>query len=163
MAATLTTQAVFDAFLGHYSEFKTFFHGHSFTGNQLGSAAALASVELLRSPASIRARQKLQQNLDHELQTLWSSPNVGDIRQVGLVAGVELVKNWQTRAPFALRQRAGIHVCEAMARRGVLTRPIGNVIVLMPPYCTTHDQVQQMVTALRESLTELRFGKTETS
>ena len=72
-----------------------------------------------------------------ELQTLWSLPNVGDIRQVGLVAGIELVKDWRTREPFDLRERAGIRVCEAMARRGVLTRPVGNVIVLMPPYCTT--------------------------
>ena len=154
MAATLTTQAVFDAFLGDYSEFKTFFHGHSFTGNQLGSAAALASLELLQSTTSIAARQRLEQALRKELKTLWPLPNVGDIRQVGLIAGVELVKNWRTRAPFALRERAGIRVCDAMARRGVLTRPIGNVIVLMPPYCTANAQLRQMVQALREAIIE---------
>ncbi len=154
MAATLTTQAVFDAFLGDYSEFKTFFHGHSFTGNQLGSAAALASLELLQSAASVRARQKLEKTLRDELQTLWPLPNVGDIRQVGLVAGVELVKDWRTRAPFDLRERAGIRVCEAMARRGVLTRPIGNVVVLMPPYCTTVPQVRHIITALHEAIGE---------
>ena len=86
MAATLTTQTVFDAFLGDYDEFKTFFHGHSFTGNQLGAAAALASLDILQSPASIRARQKLSQILHDELQTLWPLPNIGDIRQSGLVA-----------------------------------------------------------------------------
>jgi adenosylmethionine-8-amino-7-oxononanoate aminotransferase len=154
MAATLTTQSVFDVFLGDYSEFKTFFHGHSFTGNQLGSAAALASLELLQRAASINARQRLEQTLRKGLQTLWPLPNVGDIRQVGLIAGVELVKNWRTRAPFNLRERAGIRVCEAMARRGVLTRPIGNVIVLMPPYCTTDSQVTQIVGALREAIAE---------
>lgn len=155
MAATLTTQKVFDAFLGEYEEFKTFFHGHSFTGNQLGAAAALASLEILASAKSVRQRAQLQKNLHAELQTLWSLPNVGDIRQVGLVAGVELVKNWRAREPFALRERAGIRVCEAMARRGVLTRPVGNVIVLMPPYCTTRAQVQQMVLALREAVAEM--------
>ena len=154
MAATLTTQSVFDAFLGDYSEFKTFFHGHSFTGNQLGAAAALASLDLLQSPASIRARQALQTILQQQLQTLWRLPNVGDIRQVGLVAGIELVKNWRTRKPFDLREQAGIRVCEAMAKRGVLTRPIGNVIVLMPPYCTTAKQAAQMVNALAESIQE---------
>lgn len=152
MAATLTTQAVFDAFLGEYAEFKSFFHGHSFTGNQLGAAASLASLELLQSAASARARAELQQNLHDELQTLWRLPAVGDIRQVGLVAGIELVKNWRTRQPIALRERAGFRVCEAMAKRGVLTRPVGNVIVLIPPYCTTKGQLHQMVAALAESV-----------
>jgi lysine--8-amino-7-oxononanoate aminotransferase len=78
--------------------------------------------------------------------------NVGDIRQVGLIAGIELVKNWRTREPFALRERAGGRVCEAMARRGVLTRPIGNVIVLMPPYCTTGAQVRRMISTLGDSV-----------
>jgi adenosylmethionine-8-amino-7-oxononanoate aminotransferase len=71
---------------------------------------------------------------------------------VGLVVGVELVKDWRTRKPFDLRERAGIRVCDAMARRGVLTRPIGNVIVLMPPYCTTANQVKKMVATLAESI-----------
>ncbi len=155
MAATLTTQKIFDAFLGRYEEFKTFFHGHSYTGNQLGAAASLASLEILQSEPSIRARQKLEAVLRNELQSLWPLPNVGDIRQVGLVAGIELVKNWRTREPFDLRERAGIRVCEAMARRGVLTRPIGNVIVLMPPYCTTPAQARKMVLAVRDSVQEV--------
>jgi len=155
MAATLTTQRVFDAFLGKYEEFKTFFHGHSFTGNQLGAAAGLASLELLRSAASVHARAQLQQTLQQELKSLWSLPHVGDIRQVGLVVGIELVKNWQTRAPYTLRERAGIRVCEAMARRGVLTRSIGSVIVLMPPYCTTAKEARQMVGALAEAVEEV--------
>ena len=155
MAATLTTQKVFDAFLGEYEEFKTFFHGHSFTGNQLGAAAALASLDILQSEKSARQRAQLQQQLHAELQTLWTLPRVGDIRQVGLVAGIELVKDWRTRAPFAQRERAGIRVCEAMARRGVLTRSVGNVIVLMPPYCTTRTQLQKMVSALAASVAKL--------
>jgi adenosylmethionine-8-amino-7-oxononanoate aminotransferase len=155
MAATLTTQKVFDAFLGEYGEFKTFFHGHSFTGNQLGAAAALASLDLLQTKQSMLQRARLQKWMHEELRTLWSLPNVGDIRQVGLVAGVELVKDWRSRAPFDLRERAGIRVCEGMARRGVLTRPIGNVIVLMPPYCTTRSQLMKMVSALHDSVREI--------
>ena len=159
MAATLTTQAVFDAFLGEYEEFKTFFHGHSYTGNQLGAAAALASLDVLATPASVKARARLPRVLHDALEELWARPNVGDIRQVGLIAGVELVRNWRTREPFELRERAGIRVCEALAKRGVLTRPIGNVIVLMPPYCTTAGQARRMVTALGESMEEV-FGRT---
>jgi len=154
MAATLTTQRVFDAFLGEYEEFKSFFHGHSFTGNQLGAAAALASFEILRSRASMQARLRLEKTLREELRQLWSCPEVGDIRQVGLVVGVELVRDWHTREPFPLAARAGIRVCEAMARRGVLTRPVGNVIVLLPPYCTTSSEARKMVRALGESIPE---------
>ena len=150
MAATLTTQPVFDAFLGEYAEFTTFFHGHSYTGNQLGSAAALTSIKLLERP-----RIKLEQTLRAALASLWTLPNVGDIRQVGLIVGIELVRNWRTREPFDLRERAGIRVCEAMARRGVLTRPIGNVVVLMPPYCTTTRQVRNVVSSLRDSIQEV--------
>jgi adenosylmethionine-8-amino-7-oxononanoate aminotransferase len=158
MAATLTTQDVFDAFLGEYEEFKTFFHGHSYTGNQLGAAAALANLNVLQNRSSVLDRARLQRALHDELQTLWALPNIGDIRQVGLIIGIELVKNWRTRESFNLRERAGIRVCEAMAKRGVLTRPIGNVIVLMPPYCTTTAQARRMVSALRESIRHV-FGR----
>ena len=155
MAATLTTPKVFDAFVGDYQEFKTFFHGHSYTGNQLGAAAALASLEILQTDASRRARRQLTRILSEELQGLWTLPQVGDIRQVGLVAGVELVKDWRTREPFDLRQQVGARVCEAMARRGVLTRAIGNVIVLLPPYCSTPDQTRVMVAALSAAIHEV--------
>ncbi|HTI98335.1 MAG TPA: aminotransferase class III-fold pyridoxal phosphate-dependent enzyme [Dongiaceae bacterium] len=154
LAATLTTPEVFAAFLGKYEEFKSFFHGHSFTGNQLGTAAGLASLNILESSACVQARSRLERVLRRELQSLWALPAVGDIRQVGLVVGVELVRDWRTRKPFALAERAGIRVCEAMARRGVLTRPVGNIIVLMPPYCTTPAQARQMVASLREAVAE---------
>ena len=154
MAATLTTRKVFNAFLGEYHEFKTFFHGHSYTANQVGAAASLASLDLLLSKKSIRARANLEKKLRDELQFLWPLSKVGDIRQVGLVAGIELVKDWRTRKPFDLRDRAGIRVCEAMAARGVLTRSIGNVIVLMPPYCTTPEQLKKMIAVLRESISK---------
>ena len=158
MAATLTTQRVFDAFLGEYEEFKSFFHGHSFTGNQIGSAAGLASMAVLQSAECVSARRALQKELSSGLPQLWRHAQVGDIRQVGLVAGVELVKNWRTRERFDLRERAGIRICEAMAKRGVLTRPVGNIVVLMPPYCTKPNQAGKMIAALSDSIEE-RFGK----
>ncbi len=154
MAATLTTEAIFKAFLGKHEEFKTFFHGHSYTGNQLGAAASLANLEILSTAPSIKARNNLEKALEQELQTLWNVPQIGDIRRVGLIAGIELVKNWRTREPFDLCEQAGIRVCQKMAQRGVLTRPIGNVIVLMPPYCTTKEQVRRIVTALREAISD---------
>jgi len=158
LAATFTTQAIFDVFLGEYEEFKTFFHGHSYTANQLGSAAALANLGLLESSASLKSRLKIEAELRAASRALWRLPNVGDIRQVGLIMGIELVKDWRNRKPFELREQAGIRVCEAMAKRGVLTRPIGNVVVIMPPYCTTAKQVQKMIAALYESIEEVCLG-----
>ncbi len=155
MAATLTTDDVFGAFLGEYSEFKSFFHGHSFTGNQLGAAASLASLKLLEPARAVAARRNLEASFRAGLEQLWKLPQVGDIRQTGLVAGIELVRDWRTKEPFVLADRAGIRVCEAMARRGVLTRPIGNVLVLMPPYCTTSRQIAQMIGAMTESIAEV--------
>ncbi len=157
MAVTLAKRRIFDAFLGEYEEFKTFFHGHSYTANQLGAAASLASLKLLQSAGSIRSRIRLEKDLRQELPALWSLKNVGDVRQVGLIAGIELVRDWKTRETFDLRERAGIRVCEAMARRGVVTRPIGNVIVLMPPYCTTSAQLHRMVKTLYDACRET-FG-----
>ncbi|HEY0457190.1 MAG TPA: adenosylmethionine--8-amino-7-oxononanoate transaminase [Verrucomicrobiae bacterium] len=159
MAATLSTKRIFDAFLGRYDEFKTFFHGHSYTANQLGAAAALASLEILSSKESLHARQNLEQALHSNLQRLWDIPQVGDIRQVGLIAGIELVQDWKTRKAFPLTEQVGIRICESLARRGVLTRPIGNVIVLMPPYCTTPAQVKKMVDALDDSIREIVSSK----
>jgi adenosylmethionine-8-amino-7-oxononanoate aminotransferase len=159
MAATLTTQSVFQVFLGEYEEFKTFFHGHSYSGNQVGASAALASLDLLQSRKSLMQRIKLASNFEREIQPLWKHPNIGDMRRVGLVAGVELVRNWRTREAFDLRERVGTRICNAMAQRGVLTRPIGNVIVLMPPYCTTPTELAKMIGALEESLFEVLPAK----
>jgi adenosylmethionine-8-amino-7-oxononanoate aminotransferase len=112
----------------------------------------LASLKLLRGRETVHAIARLEKCLKAELRSLWDLPAVGDIRQAGLIAGVELVRDWRTRAPFALRERAGQRVCDFMARHGVLTRPIGNVVVLMPPYCTTPAQLEGMVATLRRAV-----------
>ncbi|HUS37482.1 MAG TPA: aminotransferase class III-fold pyridoxal phosphate-dependent enzyme, partial [Verrucomicrobiae bacterium] len=123
-------------------------------GNQLGASAALANLKLLQDD---RLRTGLEKHMRDEAKQLWELPNVGDVREVGVVMGVELVRDWTRRKPFKLVERAGIRVCEAMARRGVLTRPIGNVIVIMPPYCTTRAQVRKIFQVLRDSVAET-FG-----
>lgn len=152
MAATLTSTAVFTAFLGEYQEYKSFFHGHSFTGNQLGAAAGLASIKLLKGEASRKKRSALEGWMKDELKSLWSLPQVGDVRQVGLVAAVELVRDWKSRKPFDLSAQAGIRVCNEMANQGVLTRPIGNVIVIMPPFSTSQNQLNKMIRSLKKAI-----------
>lgn len=152
MAATLTSQPIFNAFLGEYREFKTFFHGHSYTGNQLGSAAALTSLRILHSPTCVRQRSGLRKDLAQAAERLWRLKSVGDIRQVGSIVAVELVSHWRTRKAWDPRDQVGIRVCRAMRDYGVLTRPVGNVIVVMPPYCTRSDQVEAIFDALAKAV-----------
>ena len=152
MAATLTTQDVFDSFLGPYETYKSFFHGHSYTGNQLGASAALASLDILNKNGSAPARRKLQKYLSDGLNSLWDSPFVGDMRQSGLIAGIELVRDWQTRDPWPMEKKVGVRICREMARHGVLTRPIGSVIVLMPPYCSSESQIRIMTSTLGRAI-----------
>lgn len=163
LAATLTTAEIFEAFLGEYAEFRTFFHGHSYTGNPLGCAVALESLKILESSASIRQRQRLEAWMEETARTLPQRiPWLGDVRRSGLILGLELVQDPDKRTRFDPIDRIGARVCRAMASRGVLTRPIGDVIVLMPPYCTTRSQWKRMVGAFESACREV-LGKASTA
>jgi adenosylmethionine-8-amino-7-oxononanoate aminotransferase len=130
LAATLTTERVFAAFLGTG---RTFYHGHTYTGNPLGAAAALASLELLLEPQGLPALPEKIARLTHQLDRLRDIPIVGDIRQRGLLAGIELVQDRTTRQPFPPQERVGRRVCRLAREQGVLLRPLGDVVVVMPP------------------------------
>ncbi len=155
LAATLAAPEIFDAFLGEYEELRTFFHGHSFTGNALGCAAALANLEIFDTERTLEHNKRLAEKLAVLLARFWEHPNVGDVRQEGLVCGIELVRDFSTRAPFPFADRIGHRVCLAARKHGLLTRPVGDVLVLMPPYCTTETQLVQMTDALWRGLNEV--------
>jgi adenosylmethionine-8-amino-7-oxononanoate transaminase len=144
-AATLTTEEIFNAFLGEYAEFKTFFHGHSYTGNQLGCAAALASLQVFEEEGTLGKLSALSGQLSAGLQKLRELPAVVDVRQCGFIAAVEI-------GSYRVEEQMGIKVCRAMRERGVLTRPIGNVIVIMPPYCISAAQLARVTQVLAESI-----------
>ncbi len=152
LAATLTTEEIFAAFLGDYSEFKTFFHGHSYTGNQLGCAAALANLRVFEEERTLEKLHPFCEQLRGGLEALRTLPHVGDVRHLGMIGAVELFKDVTTKEPFPLADKMGIRVCAEMRRRGVLTRPIGNTIVLMPPYCISHTQLDRVLSVLAESI-----------
>ncbi len=133
LAATLTTDEIFNAFLGRADEGRTFFHGHTYTGNPLGAAVALASLERLLGPAGLPLLPAKIERLTHQLDRLHEFPIVGEIRQKGLMAGIELVQDRQTRQPFAPEKRMGQRVCREARERGVWIRPLGDVVVVMPP------------------------------
>jgi adenosylmethionine---8-amino-7-oxononanoate aminotransferase len=152
LAATLTTDEVYQAFLGKYEDFKTFFHGHSFTGNPLGCAVALASLAVFKKDKTLSRLQPKIKAMARLLQPLRQLPHVGDIRQRGFIAAIELVEDTQTRKPYPLEVRIGHKIVMEARRRGLLLRPIGNVIFLMPPLSTSLPELRRMVEILRESI-----------
>ncbi len=152
LAATLTTENIYQAFLGEYDEFKTFFHGHSYTGNALACAAAIANLELFRTEKTLGNVRKGARLLEQLLKPLAAIPIVGDIRQCGYMVGIELVKNKKTKEPFPLTARTGHRVATKCREHGLLIRPIGNIVALMPPLSSTERELRTLIRILRNAL-----------
>jgi adenosylmethionine-8-amino-7-oxononanoate aminotransferase len=133
LAATLTTDDVYNAFLGPPEAGRTFYHGHTYTGNPLGAAVALANLDLLEAPGGLPALPEKIARLQRHLERLRNFSIVGDVRQKGLLAGIELVRERQTREPFPAALRMGARFCRLAREQGVLLRPLGDVVVVMPP------------------------------
>ena len=158
IAATLASREIFDAFLGDYGELKTFFHGHSYTGNALGCAAALANLKIFETDRTLERNGVLEKALAKAAARFWDHPNVGDVRQEGLICAIEIVRDFETRQPFPFSDRIGHRVCEKARANALLTRPVGDVLILMPPYCCSEEQIAQMAEALWLGLNEVLPG-----
>ena len=154
LAATLTTEALYQAFLGRYDEWKTFFHGHSYTGNPLGCAVALANLEIFQREQTLVQVRKKSRLLASLLQPVAELPHVGDIRQCGFMVGIELVENRDTKTPYPLERRIGHRVAQACRVRGLLLRPLGNVIALVPPLSMRPRELTKMVAILHTAIRE---------
>jgi adenosylmethionine-8-amino-7-oxononanoate aminotransferase len=144
LAATLATDEVYQAFLGEYEEFKTFFHGHTYTGNPLGAAVGLASLDIFIQDRVLEGLAAKIELLSQRLEKMAGHPHVGDIRQRGLMAGLELVADKDTREPFPPARRLGHRVILAARQLGAILRPLGDVIVLMPPLCITSEELDAL-------------------
>ena len=154
MAATLATERVFEAFLGPPAEGRTFFHGHTYTGNALAAAAALATLDIFKREQVIAPLAPKIARLLRELERLQPLPAVGDIRHYGLAAGIELVADRSTKTPFPAAERRGTQVCRAARRQGVFLRPLGYSIVLMPPLSVTEAEIIHLVDAIELGIRE---------
>ena len=152
LAATLTTQDIFDAFLGEYQEQKTFFHGHTYTGNPLACAAALANLELFKKEKTLDKLQPKIKFLKDGLEKFKALEHVGDIRQKGFMAGIELVKDKASKEPYGWEEKIGINVCQKAREDGVILRPLGNVIVLMPPLAISKEELKLLVDAAYKAI-----------
>jgi adenosylmethionine-8-amino-7-oxononanoate aminotransferase len=152
LAATLTTREVFEAFLGEYTDFNTFFHGHTYTGNPLACAAAVANLELFKSEKTLQKLKPKIAYVKRRLADFWQLGHVGDIRQAGFMVGIELVKDRASKTPYAAQDRIGQIVVMEARRRGVILRPLGNVVVLMPPLSISKAELKFLLDVTFESV-----------
>jgi adenosylmethionine-8-amino-7-oxononanoate aminotransferase len=155
LAATITTEKIYKAFLGTYRDLKTFFHGHTYTGNQLACAAAIANLRVFEKEKTLDRMTKKIDLLTKELDKFSDLSHVGDVRQRGFMVGVELVKDKKTRKPYPLEEMTGWKVCNRAREKGLLIRPLGNVIVLMPPLSVSKQELKSLTRITAEAIKEV--------
>ena len=152
LAVTVASEEVYNAFLGEFRDLKTFFHGHSYTGNPLGCAAALACLEIFVHEKTLEKLRPKIQILEDWLREISGTDHVGDARNKGLMAGVELVKDKETKRPYPWEEKMGWRVCRFVRERGILIRPLGNVIVIMPPLSISVDDLRYMLDKIKDAI-----------
>ena len=152
MAATLATDEIWRAFLGTYAESKTFYHGHTYGGNPLGAAAALATLEVFDEEQTLQKLPVKIARLGEHLARLAQLPHVGDVRQCGLIAAIELVRDVATKEPYPWEEQRGLRVCDHARSEGVWLRPLGNVIVIMPPLAIGLEQLDRIAAAVERGI-----------
>jgi adenosylmethionine-8-amino-7-oxononanoate aminotransferase len=157
LAATLATDAVYEPFLGRYDEYRHFFHGHTYTGNPLGCAAALSTLGKLADGRVLRAATERAAFLRECLEPLRAHPHVGDVRQAGLLAGIELVADRETKARFPPGDRVGHAIGRALRAHGIFLRPLGDVLVLVLPLTVMEAEIRHLTSSISAVL-NARFG-----
>jgi len=159
LAATLATEEIFSAFLGEYRDIKTFFHGHTYTGNPLGCSVALASLEIFRNEKVLEKMQPKILTLKRRLeQDFLPLVHVGDVRQWGFMIGIELVEEKVSLRRYPPERRMAHRVILEARRRGVVVRPLGDVVVLMPPLTITADELNTLLDVTLESIRHVSEG-----
>ncbi|WP_455219355.1 aminotransferase class III-fold pyridoxal phosphate-dependent enzyme, partial [Kaarinaea lacus] len=139
------TDEIYNAFYDDYETLRAFLHSHSYTGNPLGCAAALATLSIFKDQNVIEANKQLINKMANAIDSFRDHPHVSDVRQCGMIAAVEMPKNSKTKESYAWQERRGLRVYQHGLTAGVLLRPLGNVIYFMPPYVITEEQIETMV------------------
>jgi adenosylmethionine-8-amino-7-oxononanoate transaminase len=155
LAATLATERIYKGFLAPYKDQKTFFHGHTYTGNPLACAVALESLKLFKRERTLERLVPKVLWLDSQWPELMERPYVGSIRQVGMMVGIELMRDKAKRTPFAYEEKIGIRVCRRARDFGVIIRPLGPVIVLMPPLCISRTELEFLYNVVKRSIMDV--------
>jgi adenosylmethionine-8-amino-7-oxononanoate aminotransferase len=152
LSAVLTTETVYQAFYDEYVKLNAFLHSHSFTGNPLACAAALASLAIFREDRTLERNLALAAHLGSRARELADHPHVAEVRQRGMILAIELAADKATRAPYPWQERRGLTIYRHALERGVLLRPIGTVVYFMPPYVVTTGEIDLMVDVAREGI-----------
>lgn len=152
LSAVLTSDVIYQAFYAEYSAGKAFLHSHSYTGNALACRAALETLAIFRDEPVLERNRELAAHLSRALAPLSEHPHVAEVRQTGMIAAVELVRNKTTREVFPAEQRRGLRVYQHGLGRGMILRPLGNIVYFMPPYVITPDEIDLMVQVAREGI-----------
>lgn len=155
LAVTVTTEKIFDAFYGDFNEGKTFFHGHTFTANPVSCAAALGSMEVFQTENVLDKLSSRVNRLQEGKLDLLDIPMVGDCRGIGMVAAFELVEDRQTGRPFAPERRVGWQVYLKGVEKGLILRPLSDVIYLFLPLSVTEGQIDEILKSTAETLKEV--------
>ncbi len=155
LAATLTTEEVFNAFLGEFGELKHFYHGHTYTGNNLACAVALANLEVFEEEKTLEKLKIKIEHLSQRLEEFWELSHVGDVRQLGFMVGIELVKDKKSGEKFPYGERTGFKVAYKCRERGVFLRPLGDVMVLMPPLVIDIEELDYVIDTLKWAIESL--------
>jgi len=158
LAATLTTDKIYEAFLGEHEELKTFFHGHTYTGNPVTCAAALANLDIFEKEQTIAKLQGKIALLTQYLRKFEALKNVGEIRQKGFMVGIELVLDKTTKEPYPIEDKIGIRVITEARKDGLVIRPLGDVIVLMPPLSITEDELTVLTDVTFDAIKKVTEG-----
>lgn len=155
VAATLTSDEIYDAFYGDYEELKTFFHGHSYTGNQLGCAVALANLDLYKRENLIAHVEQTSQYTAERLTAFMNLPHVGEVRQLGLIVGIELVRDRVSKETYEWAEAIGVRVCRRARERGLLIRPLDSIITFLPPLASTTEELGEMLDIIYQAIEEV--------
>jgi adenosylmethionine-8-amino-7-oxononanoate aminotransferase len=145
LSAVLTSDTIYRAFYDDYQNLTAFLHSHSYTGNALGCRAALATIGLFQQQDVLGNNRQLAAVMAKAVERFQDHPNVADVRQTGMIVAIELVRNKKTREAYPWQQRRGLKVYQYALGRGVLLRPLGNVIYFMPPYVITEQEIALMI------------------
>ena len=152
LAATLATREIYDMFLGEYSELKTFFHGHTFTGNPVACAAAIASLDLFEQDELLKGLPDKISCLEEGFRRISFLEHVGETRHIGMIGGIELVRDRETKEPYPWEERVGVRVCLEARKHGLFLRPLGNVIVVFPPLSVSLEEVKYLMDGIEASI-----------
>ncbi len=156
LSATITSDKIYQAFYDDYEKLKTFFHGHSFTGNPLAASIAVENLKIFEEEKIIESIQPKIQKLKLELEKFWKFDCVGDIRQIGMIGAVEIVKNKKTKEPYSFEERIGSKIYKEALKKGAILRPLGSVIYFMPPYAITENEIKLLTNIAYDSIKSLK-------